>query len=299
MTTRLLISNKNDRVNWDIFKQNKAFDKAKNKKDKKAKKRKGKGKNRMETDEEAKEREQKKIEKARRKRMEREGEGEDDNEEENKEEEKEDLFNKITDMDVDDDFDEDDDDEMEACNAPSTRKANSQPILDTKSPFHGDSLFSFTEMAPKDDSKVISPKINLEIPTKSSQLELDLKSLKSSVADQREYLKRIDPNSLASIFKSSIEVDTVLSIFKAFNSATKKWIKDNTVFLVNFVHKLTKVDRFGMAIEFLSDNEKSEVYEFTTKLENSASLMLDLDDESPNNSEGLEARIKVIQQVFE
>jgi hypothetical protein len=48
-------------------------------------------------------------------------------------------------------------------------------------------------------------KIDLEIPTKSAQLERDLRSLKGDLEHQREYLCRIDPSNLLSIFKSSIE----------------------------------------------------------------------------------------------
>lgn len=48
-------------------------------------------------------------------------------------------------------------------------------------------------------------KVDLEIPTKSAQLERDLRSLKGDLEHQREYLCRIDPSNLLSIFKSSIE----------------------------------------------------------------------------------------------
>ena len=143
---------KNDRVNWPQFKSKVSYENSK--KDKtKSKKRKGKGKNRMQTDEEAKEKEQKKIEKARKKQEE---------------------LRMLEEMDVDDDFDDDDD--MEACNAPSTRKAKSQPVSDAKSPFHGDSLVSFGETSDKKEVK--SALIEFDIPTKAAQLERDLKSMK-------------------------------------------------------------------------------------------------------------------------
>lgn len=143
---------KNDRVNWPQFKSKVSYENSK--KDKtKSKKRKGKGKNRMQTDEVAKEKEQKKIEKARKKQEE---------------------LRMLEEMDVDDDFDDDDD--MEACNAPSTRKAKSQPVSDAKSPFHGDSLVSFGETSDKKEVK--SALIEFDIPTKAAQLERDLKSMK-------------------------------------------------------------------------------------------------------------------------
>ena len=72
------------------------------------------------------------------------------------------------------------------------------------------------------NEQVIDPLVSvLEIPTKSAQLERDLRSLKDSIDSQREYLIRIDPENLQSIFKSSIEFETVLQIAEVFSSGTK------------------------------------------------------------------------------
>jgi len=159
---------KNDRVDWHPSKTQVGFAKSNLKKEKKQK---GKGKNRRMTTEEKKSKEQKKIEKARKKR-----------------EEQEKLFEE---MDVDDNFDEDN--EMEACNAPSTRKANSQQTFDNKSPFHGESLVDFTDMAP---TKQNSADALLEVPKQSAQLECDLRSLKDNISAQREYLCKIEPENI-------------------------------------------------------------------------------------------------------
>ena len=159
---------------------------------------KGKGKNRRNIDPKAEA--QKKILRAERRRKERE-EVEDLVEEENKklqeknqklEEENEKLqhenqklqeekkgssFEEIEKMSVDDDFDYEDD--FEACNAPSTRKANSENLQDSTSPFFGDNILSFSEKAKEfiapEEKKI---KIDFDIPTKSAQLECDLRSLK-------------------------------------------------------------------------------------------------------------------------
>lgn len=144
------------------------------------------------------------------------------------------------DYDVEDDFEED----FEAWNAPSTRKHNSMPTNLAKSPFFSEilSFSSHTENndveentkvkdEPEDNAfnlkldsneQVIDPLVSvLEIPTKSAQLERDLRSLKDSINSQREYLIRIDPENLQSIFKSSIEFETVLQIAEVFSSGTK------------------------------------------------------------------------------
>ena len=144
------------------------------------------------------------------------------------------------DYDIEDDFEED----FEAWNAPSTRKHNSMPTNLAKSPFFSEilSFSSHTENndveentkvkdEPEDNAfnlkldsneQVIDPLVSvLEIPTKSAQLERDLRSLKDSIDSQREYLIRIDPENLQSIFKSSIEFETVLQIAEVFSSGTK------------------------------------------------------------------------------
>lgn len=215
---------KNDKVNWPLSKTRLSNYNPKNK-NKNKKKAKGKGKNRAMTDEEAKEKERQKIEKARKKREEREQ----------------------LEMEVAEEEEEDNED-FEECNAPSTRKSRSQPISDAKSPFHGDSLLAFSDTSIPDLTKSVS--VELEVPTKSAQLERDLRSMKDDLEAQRNYLQRIEPKDLPNIFKSSIETDEVLKIASAFNSGSKKWVNDNASYLISFLYHLTKVDRFGMAVEF-------------------------------------------------
>jgi hypothetical protein len=114
--------------------------------------------------------------------------------------------------------------------------------------------------------KPLEFKIDLEIPTKSAQLERDLRSYKGDFDSQREYLCRIDPNNLLTIFKSSIECDTILDIGKALNSGSEQWVKYRAEYLINFLYQLTKVDRFGMAIEFCSDSEKKNIIDVLDKI---------------------------------
>lgn len=112
-------------------------------------------------------------------------------------------FADIAKMEVDDNFDSDDD--HEACNAPSTRKSNSETRFDNNSPFIGDSIVSFSEKAFGFMKEKEEVKLDLVIPTKSSQLEKDMRSLKTDLESQREYLLKIKPSSLPSIFSDSIE----------------------------------------------------------------------------------------------
>jgi hypothetical protein len=57
-----------------------------------------------------------------------------------------------------------------------------------------------------------------------------------------------------------------LDIGKALNTGSEKWVKQRAIYLINFLERLSKVDRFGMAIEFCSDSEKSDFKEFLNKI---------------------------------
>lgn len=138
--------------------------------------------------------------------------------------------------------------------------------------------------------KPLEFKIDLEIPTKSAQLERDLRSFKGDLDSQREYLCRIDPSNLLVIFKSSIECDTILDIGRALNSGSEQWIKDKAEYLVDFLYQLTKVDRFGMAIEFCSDSEKKDIVDVLDKIKGAQSQKTQ-DDE-------IEKKLSQIFEVF-
>lgn len=123
---------KNDKVDWALHRTKLSFKHAQKNQGKKGKKRKGKGKNRKNFDPEAEAK--RKIDRAARRRKEREdveNEGEEEEEPSIKPlgESKGISFNTLDEMSVDDDFEFEDD--MEACNAPSTRKSNSQQAFDS------------------------------------------------------------------------------------------------------------------------------------------------------------------------
>ena len=225
-----------------------------------------------------KEKEQKKIEKARNKRIER-------------EEPPSVTENKFL-VEVDED-----DEDLEAWNAPSTRKSKSVEYDDTSSPFHGDSTFSFDheeieenegednkdEQFEEEEMKNIEnldtkkkmhieisekkvEKIQLKVPSNMAQFERDLRSLKDDNESKRDYLRNIDPKMLKPIIKSSIEIDTIMNIWEIFNNWSEQWINLNQEFLISFLQNLTKLDRFDMAVEFWTDDEKIDSSELINKL---------------------------------
>lgn len=94
-------------------------------------------------------------------------------------------------------------------------------------------------------------------------------------------------------------METVLEIFKAFNSGTKKWLQKNTTYLVKFIHNLTQVERFGMATEFLDESEKDEILKLLGQLENNLSLLTETDEITEEESEILGSQLSAINQIFE
>ena len=54
------------------------------------------------------------------------------------------------------------------------------------------------------------------VPTNFYQLERDLKSFKSDPAKKQLYLLQLKPEHISKIFKTDLEADSMLSIFKTF-----------------------------------------------------------------------------------
>lgn len=291
--TKLETSENNDAVSWPLqVVSNVVQEQPKSKKNDKKNKSKGKGKNRKLTEEQMKEKEQQKIEKAEKKRKE-----EQESQEENAKQELSDEDNI--------------DDELEGCNAPSTRKSKSVEYDDSRSPFNEDKNFSFdgndlldeeeeetkdeaqdededkTEKKEKEITQKKVEKIVLKVPNNMAQLERDLRDLKDDFETKRNYLRNIDPKLLKPIIKSSIEIDAILDIWEIFNKSSDEWISSNHQFLISFLHGLTKLDRFDMAVEFWTDDEKVDSGELINKLR----------QKCLNEAENLSDQLKLIDEI--
>ena len=274
---------KGTKVTWQPFKLKKSQSEPSQraKKGKAGKKGKGKGKNRQKNEAQQKQKELDKIRKAEEKRKEREeleAMVEAENDEENSKQNTASPFASFIDENLDVEGIDDEEEDLEACNAPSTRKSSSVPNDMAKSPYFGDILMSFStqtetkETVPekKPADKVIKSAIKLlDVPTKADQLERDLKSMKADLEAQRDYLVRIDPDNLSTIFKSSIEFETVLNITKALQSGPQKWVNSHSEYLAQFMTKLTQVERFDMAVMFCSDDEKQDIFKLISSIESS------------------------------
>jgi hypothetical protein len=109
-------------------------------------------------------------------------------------------------------------------------------------------------------------------------------------------LRKIEPENLRSIFKSSIETDHILSITAVFSKVPNQWLNSNLEFMVNFMHNLIKLDRFGIAVGTLTDDEKEVIFNIITKLENAASIY---DGSMDDSDDTLEAKLEEVSKAFE
>ena len=67
----------------------------------------------------------------------------------------------------------------------------------------------------------------------------------------------IKAENISQIFKSDLEADLMLGIFKFFNSQPTEWLEANTDYLIEFVSGLQQVKPFDLTCEFLMDDEIS------------------------------------------
>jgi tetratricopeptide (TPR) repeat protein len=76
------------------------------------------------------------------------------------------------------------------------------------------------------------------------------------------YLRLVQPASLRTIFKNSIESDLLCEIFSAFRQATlaaDSLSRADAEFVLLFAQELAQVPRFSMTIMFLSEKEKQDM----------------------------------------
>lgn len=66
--------------------------------------------------------------------------------------------------------------------------------------------------------------------------------------------------------------------------------------MVDFLYNLVKLDRFGIAVGTLTDDEKQAIFELITKLENAASVY---DGSLDDSDETLESKLEEVNKAFE
>lgn len=97
------------------------------------------------------------------------------------------------------------------------------------------------------------------IPTNSFQFERDFKAYKDEPLKLQQYMLNIKSVNIAQIFKSDLEADLMLGIFKFFNSQPSEWLEGNKEYLVEFVAAIQAVKPFELTCEFLIDDEISVI----------------------------------------
>jgi hypothetical protein len=116
----------------------------------------------------------------------------------------------------------------------------------------------------------------LTTPQTGSQFERDYKSLKGDQAAKQNYLLKIVSSAevIKRIFKSSLESDILIDIVQIFSTALPAEEGDANLAgdIADFLKVTCECWPFEMAVEFLSEKEKTIVRDLLTKLEAFSSL---------------------------
>ena len=105
-----------------------------------------------------------------------------------------------------------------------------------------------------------------EAPKSYYQYERDMKSFKDDAQKQLKYLMNISAENVCSIFKSDLEADPLLHIFRTFSAQGQDFISENSEFIVKFIKALVSVSPFEMCCDFLMDDEKDVIKNLIQKL---------------------------------
>ncbi|CAK4090596.1 unnamed protein product [Aphanomyces euteiches] len=122
------------------------------------------------------------------------------------------------------------------------------------------------EEAPRRPAAKTIPKIQVRLPDKAPSTAYEFvrvwKSLKHSsemLSLRRAYLGRLRVDSLATLFKDSIEADLVSELIETLRD------EQDVVFALDFLHGLTRVPRFSMVSMFFTADEKTAIKELLAK----------------------------------
>ncbi|KAK3741902.1 hypothetical protein QZH41_016263, partial [Actinostola sp. cb2023] len=95
------------------------------------------------------------------------------------------------------------------------------------------------------------PKV-FEVPKSSMQLQADWKILRNKPQELFEYLKNINPKSYSKLFQQSIDSDMLTTIILVYHD----FYIPASLPVFSELQSLARVQRFGMAVMFLSEDHK-------------------------------------------
>ena len=104
-------------------------------------------------------------------------------------------------------------------------------------------------------------------PTNFYSFERNFKAFKSDNAKLKKYLLLITPDHVKQIFKSDLEADSMLNIFKFFLEQDDSFFAEYHVYMLSFVHALQSVKPFDLACEFLMDDETDIIKNLISKID--------------------------------
>ena len=92
-------------------------------------------------------------------------------------------------------------------------------------------------------------------PTNFYSFERNYKAFKDDNSKLMKFMMLIKPEHVKLIFKSDLEADPMLNIFKTFLAQEDSFFADQNTYILNFIDAIQSVKPFELACEFLMDDE--------------------------------------------
>ena len=95
----------------------------------------------------------------------------------------------------------------------------------------------------------------------ASSFKYAFKNLGNDLNAKKEYLLKINPVNLPRIFKTDLDKDSLLDIFRCFS------LFENEYQIIEYIKNIIKIPRIKLIIQLISKKNKSIIFEVLENLE--------------------------------
>ncbi|XP_069760260.1 RNA polymerase II-associated protein 3 isoform X3 [Narcine bancroftii] len=148
---------------------------------------------------------------------------------------------------------------IEECEGfPETSSQSGHSDVPDKQPDKGTTVALSNSTGMKIEASLLSHSVTIPLaPVNSFQLEADLRKLKNHPGMVHKYLKQIEPSFYPQLFQKSLEPDIMNHILRILHDLYIRFEEPSLI--LDVLKNLSKVNRFDMAVMFMSDAERKVV----------------------------------------
>ncbi|XP_069760259.1 RNA polymerase II-associated protein 3 isoform X2 [Narcine bancroftii] len=145
---------------------------------------------------------------------------------------------------------------IEECEGfPETSSQSGHSDVPDKQPDKGTTVALSNSTGMKIEASLLSHSVTIPLaPVNSFQLEADLRKLKNHPGMVHKYLKQIEPSFYPQLFQKSLEPDIMNHILRILHDLYIRFEEPSLI--LDVLKNLSKVNRFDMAVMFMSDAER-------------------------------------------